>query len=220
MRNVEAVIFDMDGVIVDSEAFWKQAELEIFSALGVTVTAENALLTSAMTTTEVAAFWHKINPWDDISNIEVCNKVIERVKSLVEENNCDIPNVDKFLHYLKSEHLLLGLATNSPHSIVRVVLRKMGIDKYFDVVTSVDFVKQGKPHPEIYLHTAKQLNLSPHKCIAIEDSYSGMTAARDAGMKVAAFTNKGRNEAANFADLIIEDFSNVQEIYQLFYSLP
>ncbi|MGJ1445891.1 HAD family hydrolase [Sphingobacterium spiritivorum] len=110
--------------------------------------------------------------------------MIERVKALVESTNCGVPNIDTFLQYLKSKNFLLAIATNSPLSIVPVVLQKMGIYQYFDVISSADFVKQGKPHPEIYLHTAKQLNVPPHKCMAIEDSHSGMIAARDAGMKI------------------------------------
>ncbi|MGJ1266725.1 HAD hydrolase-like protein [Sphingobacterium spiritivorum] len=127
MKNVEAIIFDMDGVIVDSENLWKQAEFKVFSALGVKVTPEKALLTATMTTTQVASFWQKLHPWTDISNTEVCEKVIERVKALVESTNCGIPNIDTFLQYLKSKNFLLALATNSPLSIVPVVLQKMVI---------------------------------------------------------------------------------------------
>lgn len=212
MSKLEAVIFDMDGVIVDSENLWKQAEFEIFSALGVKVTPDNAQLTATMTTTEVASFWHHHYPWSDISNEEVCQRVIERVKVLVEEKNCGIPCIDRFLKHLKSENYLLAIATNSPLSIVPVVLQKLAIHEYFDVICSAEFVKRGKPHPEIYLHTARQLNVPPNKCLAIEDSRSGMLAARDAGIRVAAFTNKGRNKAPDFVNMIIEDFSNTMAI--------
>ena len=203
----EAVIFDMDGVIIDTENIWKQAEWEVFSALGVEVTLENSKVTESMTTSEVAHYWFEKFPWKGKSLKETEQLVISRVSELIEFEECLIPGVKGFLEDLRGQNFRIGLATNSPLIIIPTVLGRLQITHLFDTISSAEMEEKGKPHPAVYLTTAKKLNVAPEKCLVIEDSYSGMLAAKHAGMEVAAFTNGDKELAFEIADYHIYTFS-------------
>ena len=203
----EAVIFDMDGVIIDTEKIWKQAEWEVFSALGVEVTLENSKVTEPMTTSEVAHYWFEKFPWKGKSLQETEQLVIRRVSELIESEECLIPGVKSFLEDLRSQNFKIGLATNSPLVIIPTVLGRLQITHLFDTISSAEMEEKGKPHPAVYLTTAKKLKVAPENCLVIEDSYSGMLAAKHAGMEVAAFTNGDKELAFEIADYHIYNFS-------------
>jgi len=203
---MKAVIFDMDGVIIDSEPFWQRAEFEVFSSLGVSLNAEHTDITKTMTTAEVTKFWYEKFPWKSKSLDEAEEMVIARVMELIEEVGAEISGIEPFIKKLKSNGFKIGLATNSPYKIIPVVLEKAGIAEYFDSIFSAEFVEFGKPDPAIYLLTSKKLGIDPENCIVIEDSYSGMMAAKKAGMKVVAFTNGNQDVNLSLADYKIESF--------------
>lgn len=211
MTRRKAVIFDMDGVIIDSEKFWRQAESEVFTSLGVCVTDELSDLTKSMTPSEVTKFWYDKFPWQDVELTIVENLVVSRVAELIKTNECGISGVKSFIEQLKNYNYKIGLATNSPSIIIPIVLQKMNISHLFDILFSADNVTTGKPNPEIYIKTAKELNIEPTNCIVIEDSYSGMIAAKAAGMKVIAFTNGKRNLNLEFVDLVINKFDTTNQ---------
>lgn len=203
---MKAVIFDMDGVIIDSEPFWKNAEFEVFSSLGVVLDKEFTDLTQMMTTIEVTKFWYEKFPWESKSLEEVEDMVISRVMELIEQGRAERNGIELFIKQLKSNGFKIGLATNSPYKIIPVVLEKAGIADYFDSIFSAEFVEFGKPDPAIYLMTSKELGIDPENCIVIEDSYSGMLAAKKAGMKVVAFTNGNQDINISLADYKMESF--------------
>jgi len=203
---MKAVIFDMDGVIIDSEPFWQKAEFEVFSSLGVVLSTEFTNVTKTMTTIEVTRFWYKKFPWQSKSFEEVEEMVIARVMELIEQAGGEINGIESFIKKLKSNGFKIGLATNSPYKIIPVVLEKAGIAEYFDSIFSAEFVEFGKPDPAIYLMTSKELGIDPENCIVIEDSYSGMLAAKKAGMKVVAFTNGNQDVNLSLADYKMESF--------------
>lgn len=193
MKEQKAVIFDMDGVIVDSEKFWKIAEERVFTSLGVKVSDEHTEITKSMTTSEVTAYWFSLYPWQDKDLKEVEQMVVLMVIELIETEECEILGVKEFIEWLKAKGYKIGLATNSPSKIIPAVLNKFKILHLFDAVVSAEFESKGKPDPAIYLTAAAKLNVIANTCIAIEDSYSGILAAKNAGMRVVAFTN-GRKD--------------------------
>lgn len=203
----KAVIFDMDGVLIDSELFWRQAEMEVFSSLGVIVTDENLKVTKTMTPSEVTKYWYDKFPWKEKELREVEDMVISKVIQLIKSENCQIKGVKTFIEKLSTKYKI-GLATNSPNKIIPVVLKKLNILPYFDSISSAEFEVKGKPDPAIYLKTAEKLKVKPQNCIAIEDSYLGMLAAKNAGMKVIAFTNGNHETEYDIADYKIIDFSD------------
>lgn len=209
MTNQKAVIFDMDGVIVDSENLWKQAEKEIFSSFGAIVTEEYSAITESMTTAEVTRFWFDKFPWEGEKLETVEQMVVSRVIELIETKDCEIDGVKAFIEKLKYHNFKIGLATNSPNRIIRSVLKKVDILNLFDTITSAEFECKGKPDPSIYITTAAKLNVTAHNCTVIEDSYSGIFAAKNAGMKVIAFTNGFQNRNIELTDYTIESFKNI-----------
>lgn len=207
LKGKKAVIFDMDGVLVDSEKFWKQAEYEIFSALGVGITEEWSLLTQSMTTKEVTKFWYEKFPWKNRKLFDVEQLVIDRVINLIQNTECCIPGIKAFIEDLKKQEFKIGLATNSPELIIPVVLEKTNTTDLFDVLSSADFEIEGKPNPAIYLTTAKKLNVLPHECLVIEDSVSGVEAAKKAGMTVVGLAiNSHKQQLSEIADFVITGF--------------
>jgi len=209
---IEAVIFDMDGIIIDSEPFWKRAEYKIFNLLGVNLSDELCLKTKSMTTTEVTKFWYSQDPWSGFRLDDVEKKVIEYVGFLIETEGKEISGITNLLSKLKQMNYKIGLATNSPYCLIEIVLRKLGITKYFDTISSAEHERLGKPHPAVYISTANKLKVSAESCIAIEDSVSGLRAAKLAKMNTVWLISMQSNlpEILSLANKVIYHFSELK----------
>lgn len=206
-QKIEAVIFDMDGVIIDSEAIWKRAEQEVFSSVGVELSPELCELTQAMTTAAVTRFWYERFPWKEKSLAEVEYAVIERVADLIREEGTAIDGVERFVREIKRQGYKIGLATNSPASLIPVVLEKLGISDYFDAIASAEHEQEGKPNPSVYSSVIKKLALDPVACVAIEDSHTGLLAAKSAGMKTIVLEhNQHEGKENELADITISGY--------------
>jgi sugar-phosphatase len=208
MTKFKAVIFDMDGVLINSEPLWKIAEKEVFSSLGVPVTDDLVHITSALTAQEVCAFWYERHPWQEMSFEQVEDTVVARVIELIGQNDTKMTGVIEVLQFVKSKNLKIGLASNSSHNLIEVVLQKVGIKKYFDFVSSAQDVEKGKPNPAIYLYAAKNLGVTSNECLVFEDSIIGITAAKSAGMTVVAIPapEDFTNDKFKLADYKVSDF--------------
>ena len=178
----QAAIFDMDGLLIDSEPFWKESEREVFCSLGIRVTDEMTAKTASMTTAEVTRFWYDKKPWSHISMDEVEQEVIHSVGKYIIKYGSALPGVRNTIIQLKEHGLKIGLATNSPFILIPIVLRKLNLTHLFDAVTSSDEVTFAKPDPEIYTLTVQKLDVAPEKCLVFEDSTYGLKAALTAGM--------------------------------------
>lgn len=200
---MKAVIFDMDGVIIDSCNLWKKAEYEVFSSVGVKLSDEQCKITETMTTTEVTRFWFNRNPWQGKSLAEVEKAVIKRVACLVEEEGEAIDGIRELIKELKLKGYKIGLATNSRSALIPVVLEKLKIKHYFDAVSSAEHEPEGKPDPSVYRSVIKKLGMKPGNCVAVEDSLPGLLAAKKAGMKTVALTK----DNADFRDRAITDYT-------------
>jgi sugar-phosphatase len=209
MKNFKAAIFDMDGVLINSEPLWKIAEKEVFSSLGVKVSDDLVHITSALTAQEVCAFWYQRYPWQGKSFAQVEDDVVARVIELIGENDTKMPGVKEILDFCKDNNLRIGLASNSSHNLIEVVLEKVGIKQYFDFISSAEDVEKGKPDPAVYLYAAQNLNVLPSHCIVFEDSVIGVTAAKRAGMTVVAIPDKDdyNNKGFEIADCKIKSFA-------------
>lgn len=206
--NKKAVIFDMDGVLVDTEKIWQEAEYAIFSEIGVQISDEYSAFTKSMTTKEVTQFWYQKFPWKDRSLIDVEKDVIDKVLQLIHTTDCCIPGVKPFIKNLRRRKIKIGLATNSPAVIIPAVLKKTDTVMLFDAISSADLEIEGKPNPAIYLTTAHKLNVPPNECIVVEDSVSGAMAAKRAGMMVAGFVMHDNTTLSEIADFVITGFTD------------
>lgn len=183
---IQAVIFDMDGVLIDSEPMWQQAELAVFSSLGVTICPQRQQQTVGMTTKAVTAHWYQQSPWSSMSLQQAEQAVLQHVARQITQAGVAKKGLLPLLNQLQQQAIPTGLATNSPGFLMDTTLHKLQIRHYFATHCSVEMVKQGKPAPDIYLLAAKNLGVAPEHCLVFEDSYTGLSAAKAAGMTVVA----------------------------------
>lgn len=198
----------MDGVLINSEPLWKIAEKEVFSSLGVPVTDDLVHITSALTAQEVCAFWYEQHPWQGMNFNEVEDAVVARVIELIGQNDTKMPGVIETLQFFKNKNLKIGLASNSSHNLIEVVIDKLGIKDYFNFLSSAEDVEKGKPDPAVYIYAAKNLGVSFKECLVFEDSIIGITAAKNAGMTVVAIPapEDFSNDKFKIADYKVSDF--------------
>jgi HAD superfamily hydrolase (TIGR01509 family) len=187
-----AAIFDMDGLLIDSEPLWKRAEREVFGEEGIEITDAMALVTAPMTTRQVAEHWYRVRPWREKSIEDVEAAVVSRVADLIRAHSAAMPGVSEVLELFARLGTRIGLASNSPAVLCQLVLRELEIAHAFQAVVSADCVESGKPDPAVYLHAARLLGVRPDECIAFEDSSTGVRAARAAGMRVVAVPSAGQ----------------------------
>jgi mannitol-1-/sugar-/sorbitol-6-/2-deoxyglucose-6-phosphatase len=187
-----AAIFDMDGLLIDSEPFWKLAERESFAEVGIHITEEMSKVTAPMTTAEVAEHWYAFRPWEGRSTRELELSVMSRVRDLIDEHGDALPGARETLRSSRSRGWRIALASNAPLSVCEHVLSALDLRGAFDAVVSAEQVARGKPSPDIYVEAAHRLSVPPVRCLAFEDSASGVRAAIDAGMTVVAVPSAGQ----------------------------
>jgi len=196
----------MDGLLLDSEPYWKESEIEVFTSLGVPLTREMCDTTVGKRIEEVVSHWHKLYPWDtnkkDSSFEKVSENVIAKVVKLINKKGNPLEGVDYIIKFFKDRKIKTAIASSSAMIIIDAALQKFKIKKEFDAIHSAEKEQFGKPHPAVYLNTAKQLGTLPENCLAFEDSFNGLLSAKDAGMKTVAvpekrFFNEERFSLAN-----------------------
>lgn len=216
---VKAIIFDMDGVLIDSEPLWKEAEKKVFAEVGIPMTTEMCNLTMGYRTIEVAEYWYQRRPWKGKSQEEVSEALIDEVIDRIKATGLEMLSVKEALSFLKDNNFPIALASSSSLRIINVVLDKLEIRSYFDVVCSAEKEPYGKPHPAVFLTAAEKLGVHPSYCLVIEDSVNGVIAAKAARMKVIAIPDASLADDARFAiaDVILPNLSqfNMSLIKQL-----
>jgi sugar-phosphatase len=183
---LEAVIFDMDGVLIDSEPLWRRAEREVFGNVGLPLTKEMCMGTMGLRLDEVVAYWYERFPWTGKSLGQIEQEVLSEMYRLVEDEGEPLPGVHETLEALRDAGLALAIASSSPSGLIEAVVEKLEIRDYFIVMCSADEDEFGKPDPAVYLRTADRLAVDPRACLVFEDSFLGVRAAKAAGMTVVA----------------------------------
>jgi len=190
IKDFDAVIFDMDGVLIDSEPLWKIAMEKVFSALGCELSKNDFQKTVGLRIDEVITYWNKDQNLgiQDVSVVETA--IIDQMIDLVTESPIPLTGVIDTLRFLKSKKVKIGLATSSPERLMIAVLEGLKIKDYFNVAHSAQFEDFGKPHPAVYLTTAQKLKVDSQKCVVIEDSLNGVISGMSAKMKVVCIPEK------------------------------
>lgn len=204
------VIFDMDGVLVDSEPIHMELEKLLFKQLNIDV---STTLHHSFVGMAPKRVWEKLiqefNLTHTVEELFQLEKEVKHAELQARQIQC-IPAVDTLLATLKENGYRLSVASSSPHLIIDLVLEKLDFRHYFDYVVSSEDVRDGKPSPDIFLEVAQRYQVAPSQFIVIEDSSNGVKAAKAAGMKCIGYksTNSG-NQDLSLADLVTEDFSQL-----------
>lgn len=183
-RQILAAIFDMDGLLIDSEPLWDRAELEVIAGLGVDISRRDELPdTLGLRIDMVVELWFAQQPWNGPDRREVTDRIISRALSLVEEERPLLPGVREAVALCKSQGLKVGLASASPLHMLEKVLSMFSLRDSFDALVSAETLPLSKPHPQVYLDCAARLGVDPLTCVALEDSVNGMIASKAARMR-------------------------------------
>jgi beta-phosphoglucomutase-like phosphatase (HAD superfamily) len=206
-----AVIFDLDGVLADSEPWWNQIDVKLLAEYGVAYRGEyhrNVLGVSYL----LAVEFYK-NAFHLSASVEELMRRRGEIATEFFANRVGLFSSAKAtLEQLYNMNLRLAVATSSVGASARPFLERTGIQSLFDVIVTGDEIERGKPHPDIYLRTADKLNLAPDVCLVIEDAVSGVASAKAANMRVAAIPDMrfvDRHQYEKEADYVLGNLSEI-----------
>ncbi len=215
LQQKEAVIFDMDGSLVDSMWVWKDIDIEYLGRFGLDIPDDLQQEIEGMSFTETARYFRDRFGLD---------RSVEQIRADWNEMAWDKyrsrvmlkPGAREFLDYCRSQGIKLGIATSNSREIVDMVMEARGVADYFSCIITACEAKKGKPAPDVYLLTAQQLSVDPKNCLVFEDIVFGIQAGKAAGMEVCAvddaYSAYQEAEKRSLADYYIKDFREIQEI--------
>lgn len=183
---IKAVIFDMDGLLIDSEPFWRESEMAVFADNGVYLTEDDCRKTTGMRIDEVVKYWDNVYPEINLDVNGIVDAIMEKMINGISRNGEAMPGVYKCIELLKNLNIPLAVASASRFDLINAVVDKLNIRNSFQVIESAENMAYGKPHPEIFIETAKKLGVNSDECLVFEDSLFGVIAAKAARMKVIA----------------------------------
>lgn len=187
---INTVLFDMDGLLLDTEPLWGVSMLRVAEKHGIQISKEKFKETRGFHIYEVTEHWAHKYPWHGKSSQEVAEEILDDIIELSKTSGRIMPGVEQTLKMLKKHHFKIGLASSSPERMILALVEFFGIRHYFDSIVSADAVELGKPHPAVFLHCAKELGSKPMHCVVLEDSVNGMIAGKAARMKVIAIPDE------------------------------
>jgi HAD superfamily hydrolase (TIGR01509 family) len=184
---VEAVIFDLDGVLIDSEHVWDEARQELAGEGGGRWTETSSRDMMGMSSPEWSRYMHDVIGMPDPPD-EISAEVVRRLERIYRR---ELPLFDGAVEAVErlADRWPLGLASSSNRELIDLVLELSGLERFFHATVSSEEVPRGKPAPDVYLEAARRLGVTPKGCAAIEDSENGIRSAKAAGLRVLAIPN-------------------------------
>jgi HAD superfamily hydrolase (TIGR01509 family) len=207
---IEAVIFDLDGVLIDSEHVWDEARQRLAEERGVRWPEGASRDMMGMSSREWSRYMRDVVGIDDEPD-EISAEVVRRLEAIYREK---LPLVDGAVEAVErlAAHWPLGLASSSNRELIDLVLELSGLDRYFRATVSSEEVPHGKPAPDVYLEAARRLGVDPGRAAAVEDSENGILAAKAAGMRMVALPNPRYPPAANALEQADEIIGSLAEL--------
>ena len=207
----EAVLFDMDGVIADSEEMWNDIDAATLKLHGVEYKGEHKAQVLGKSFPIALAFYR------DTFGIraEIEELMLQRsdiARSFYADRIPMFDDVPQVLAGLKERGYKIGLATSSVSTLARPFLQRQNIEHFFDQLTTGEEVEHGKPNPDIYLKAARRVGVNPARCLVVEDAVAGVQAGKAAGMMVAAIPDERWGDVSMFpqlADVVLENLTQL-----------
>ncbi|MDD5945144.1 MAG: HAD family phosphatase [Clostridia bacterium] len=207
---MKAFIFDMDGVLVDSQPYHFKADIDTMAEYGI-IRDEKFYEAFAGTVTRDRMTTLKKMFSLDASVEEMTKRREQMILDVIADENIEpVSGIPQLLSHIKEKGLKTAVASSSSYELINMVLEKLDIAKYFDSLTSGSDVKRGKPAPDVFLLAAERLGVSPDECIVVEDSENGVKAAKAARMKALGYINPtSGKQCLDEADIVTDDFNGV-----------
>lgn len=207
---MKAVIFDMDGVLVDSQPYHFKADIDTMAEYGV-IKDQKFYESFAGTLTA-----DRMRTLKEMFGLDapVEEMTIKRENMILDimgkEDIKPVLGIPEFLRSIKEKGLTTAVASSSDYKLINLILDRLKIAQYFDSVTSGSDVKRGKPSPDVFLLAAERIGIEPAECLVVEDSENGVKAAKAAGMKALGYINptSGKQDLS-LADFITDDFKKI-----------
>lgn len=209
------VIFDIDGLLIDSEPLWHEAATDTFKSYGVQLSNAMYASTTGLRTKEFVDWWFHYFKIDMQYAPDAEREIVSGVLKKIEEKASIMPGVPHIFDFFANKEFKIGLATSSPPELIDLVVRMTGIGPYLSATSSAEFLPYGKPHPQVYLNCAEAMNSKPTECVCFEDSFNGMIAAKSARMKcvVIPHHSQTKEEKWGAADLKLSSLQNFGELH-------
>lgn len=182
MNASGAVIFDMDGLLIDTEPIWRRIEMEVFAQLGLHLTEADCLETMGIRIAQVVDGWYRRHPWAGPAPAEVTRQIVAAVTDHILTAGEPMPGVLQAMETTRAAGLPIAIASSSGEGLIKAVMQRLGLTRFVTAIFSAEDDPEGKPHPAVYLRAAAGLGVPPERCLAIEDSPNGVVSARAAGM--------------------------------------
>lgn len=210
LTNIKAVIFDLDGTLVDSMWIWKSIDIEYLERKGYELPVDLQKSIEGMSFTETAQYFKTTFNLSDTVD-EIKDEWYDMAKDYYAHRIPLKEGAYAFLELLKEKGIKLGVATSNSKDLAMLSLKNHKIDSFFETIRTSCEVDRGKPHPDVYLQAAEDLEVKPEECLAFEDTYAGALAAKRAGMRVVgvedAISLPYKAEILEIAEAYIKDYN-------------
>ena len=203
----------MDGLLIDSEPLWQEAEILIFKRVNIELTRELCLQTKGLRIDEVVNYWYQKYPWTNLTKKEVEDLIVASVIELIHLKGEPLAGVERAISFVRQKQVQIALASSSATIIIQAALQKLKLADVFVQIYSAQTELFGKPHPGVYLTTANKLNVLPQECLALEDSLNGVLAAKAAQMKCIAIPEplQYNNPKFAIADITLKSLEQLND---------
>lgn len=210
MKNIKAVIFDMDGVVINSEPLHQKSENIVYQRHGINLDPSDWDTFRGRTAKDM--FKYIQEKYNVTFSMDVFNKeIIDEYQKLAKENLKVFEGFFELIEFLKPKYRL-ALATSAREKNQEFAFNECGLENIFEVVINSSHITKGKPHPEPYLITIKKLGLKPEECMVIEDAVNGVESAKAAGALTVAITSSFPKEKLTQADYIVDSLLEIKDI--------
>jgi beta-phosphoglucomutase-like phosphatase (HAD superfamily) len=199
---IRAALFDLDGLLVDSEPLWRRSEVELFATVGLHLTDAECEETTGLRIDEVVKLRHRQRPWASPSVDAITAHIVDRMVALLATESVAKAGVHHAIDLCANRGLRLLVVSSSPTRLIEAALERLGVRGRFEGVVSAEHEPYGKPHPGVFLRAAEGIDVSPLDCLVLEDSLNGVIAAKAARMTCIAVPERADPRFA-LADLVL-----------------